>query len=278
MLIVGAGGQLGSALRHLAPAACPADLPELDLTDRRSVEGFDFGSHDTIINAAAFTAVDAAEEQTGRRQAWEVNVHGVQHLVGAAARRGITLVHVSTDYVFDGAREVHDESETFSPLGVYGQTKAAADAIVATLAQHYVVRTSWVVGNGRNFVRTMAELAGRGVDPTVIDDQVGRLTFTDDLARGILHLVRTGSPYGTYNLTSSGEACSWYEIACVVFELLGHSSSRVTPVSTSEYASGRSLAPRPRHSSLDISKIRSTGFEPRAWRPALESYLAELQA
>ena len=119
-----------------------------------------------------------------------------------ATENGLTLVHVSSDYVFDGAADrPYREDDPLCPLGVYGQTKAAADAIVSTVPRHLIVRTSWVIGEGRNFVRTMASLAERGIDPDVVDDQVGRLTFTDELARGIRHLVTTAAPAGTYNLT-----------------------------------------------------------------------------
>ncbi len=103
-------------------------------------------------------------------------------------------MHVSTDYVFDGTAEVHTEDEPFSPLGVYGQTKAAGDALVATLSRHWIVRTSWVIGDGNNFVRTMASLADKGVSPSVVGDQYGRLTFTTDLAAGIVHLITTDAP------------------------------------------------------------------------------------
>src|SRR5690606_29877638 len=133
-------------------------------------------------------------------------------LARICAARRIRLVHVSSDYVFDGTRSVHDETEPFSPLGVYGQTKAAGDMLVATVPEHYIVRTSWVIGDGTNFVRTMASLADRGVNPSVVADQVGRLTFAADLAAGIVHLLDTRAPYGTYNLTSDGKPQSWADV------------------------------------------------------------------
>src|SRR5690606_16394773 len=120
------------------------------------------------------------------------------------------------------AAAAYDEAAPPAPLGVYGQTKAAGDAIVATVPRHYIVRTSWVIGAGHNFVRTMASLAERGVDPKVVDDQVGRLTFTDELARGIRHLLDSDAPHGVYNLTGSGEPASWAEVARRVFALTGH--------------------------------------------------------
>ncbi len=189
----------------------------------------------------------------------------------------MTLVHVSTDYVFDGASEgSYSESAALCPLGVYGQTKAASEATVATVSRHYIVRTSWVIGEGRNFVRTMASLAERGIDPKVVDDQIGRLTFTEDLARGILHLISTAAPSGIYNLTGAGRATSWADIARQVFALTGHDPARVTGVSTDEYFASTTgpVAPRPRNSVLDLAKIVGTGFEPADAAISLENYLA----
>ena len=133
---------------------------------------------------------------------------------------------MSSDYVFDGTVELHTEEEPFSPLGVYGQTKAAGDALVSTLPRHYIVRTSWVIGDGNNFVKTMASLADRGIEPGVVDDQYGRLTFTDDLAAGIAHLVGTDAPFGTYNLSSDGPVQTWADIARDVFAARGRPAER----------------------------------------------------
>ncbi|MEA5116307.1 MAG: sugar nucleotide-binding protein, partial [Propionicimonas sp.] len=167
-VIIGAGGQLGRALDELLPDAVGLDLPDFDLTRQDVVDAVDWSGVGTIINASAYTAVDLAETPEGRRAAWAANVDGVARLCRVAAEHRITLVHVSTDYVFDGTAEEHDEDEPFAPLGVYGQTKAAADILVGQLARHYIVRTSWVIGAGKNFVRTMVELAARGVSPTVV--------------------------------------------------------------------------------------------------------------
>ncbi|MDD9350626.1 sugar nucleotide-binding protein, partial [Mumia sp.] len=220
------------------------------------------------------TAVDTAETPEGRVAAWAANATALVHLATTAARHRLTVVHVSSDYVFDGTREVHDESEPFSPLGVYGQTKAAGDAVVSTIARHYVVRTSWVIGDGGNFVRTMARLAKDGVSPSVVDDQLGRLTFTTELARGIVHLIETSAPYGVYNLSGGGAPMSWYDVAREVFARCGRDPQDVTPISTEAYGEGKELAPRPRHSVLDLTKIESTGFEPLPVGESLDSYLA----
>ncbi len=174
-LVIGANGQLGRAL-----SARWAGRSDVDVVGRETVnlavpETFDsisWSQYSTIVNAAAYTAVDEAETQEGRRAAWAVNAAGPSTLARIAAENRLTLVHVSTDYVFDGTQEIHTEDEPFSPLGVYGQSKAAGDTAVATAPQHYILRTSWVIGDGPNFVRTMASLAERGVDPPVVSDQV----------------------------------------------------------------------------------------------------------
>jgi dTDP-4-dehydrorhamnose reductase len=276
VLILGANGQLGRSLVQSMPDAVALGRESLDLARPGSVAGFDFAPYGVIVNAAAYTKVDAAETADGRREAWAVNVAGVGALVEAARSHRCTLVHVSSDYVFDGVEEVHREDEPFSPLGVYGQTKAAADALVATLARHYVLRTSWVVGDGNNFVRTMARLADQGVRPAVVDDQYGRLTFTTDLARAVSHLLDVSAPYGTYNVTSGGPTMTWASIAREVFAARGADPAAVSGTTTAAYAAGKDLAPRPRHSTLDLEKITATGFQPADGPEALRNYLSML--
>jgi dTDP-4-dehydrorhamnose 3,5-epimerase len=276
-LVLGANGQLGRALRE-AFADASADV---EFADRSALDiaapGFEtarsWRDYGVIVNAAAYTKVDEAETDAGRRAAWAANVSGVAALARVAAANGITLVHVSSDYVFDGTADGHPEDEPFSPLGVYGQTKAAGDAIVATVPRHYIVRTSWVIGDGNNFVHTMASLAERGIAPSVVDDQIGRLSFTSDIAAGIRHLVESGAPYGVYNLSGAGEAVSWAEIARRVFAATGHDAASVTGVSTAEYFAGKQVSPRPLNSVLPLDKIEATGFTPRDHLVALAEYL-----
>lgn len=277
-LIVGASGQLGHALAHALRDENPVlvDRNELDLSSPGSIAEWPWHEFDVVINAAAYTAVDAAEEAEGRAAAWAVNAQGPALLALASIEHGFTLVHISSDYVFDGTgTRPYREDDAFAPLSVYGQSKAAGDLAIATAPKHYIIRTSWVIGEGRNFIRTMADLAARGVSPAVVDDQVGRLTFTDELAEGIIHLLRTKAEYGTYNLTGTGEPASWAEIARTVFEFCGHDPARVTPVSTSDYVArlGTSAAPRPSSSTLDLSRIYASGFTPAEWRESLKRYL-----
>ncbi len=276
VLILGAGGQLGRAMSAALPDAVAMGRDELDLTDRAAVETFEWSGYGVVVNAAAYTAVDAAETAEGRRSAWATNVTAVANLVTAARRHRLTVVHVSSDYVFDGTAETHDEDEPLSPIGVYGQTKAAGDAVLSLLETHYLIRTSWVIGDGNNFIRTMANLADRGISPGVVDDQYGRLTFTDELVRAVQHLLDVRAPYGTYNVSNAGPPTSWADIATAVFEARGRDSADVERVSTEEYGTGKAMAPRPRHSVLNLDKITATGFTPVDAGVSLKEYLAAL--
>jgi dTDP-4-dehydrorhamnose 3,5-epimerase len=159
---------------------------------------------------------------------------------------------------------------------VYGQTKAAGDIAVATAPRHYIIRTSWVIGDGNNFVRTMASLAERGVDPKVVDDQTGRLTFTSDIADAIVHLLDTHASFGVYNVTGSGDPSTWAAIARTVFELTGHDPARITGVSTADYFASAAgpISPRPTNSVLDLSKITGTGYAAPDAADALRVYLS----
>jgi dTDP-4-dehydrorhamnose reductase/dTDP-4-dehydrorhamnose 3,5-epimerase len=250
-VILGADGQLGRALRALLPEALALTRADLDLTDPAAYDNVPWHDVDTIYNAAAYTAVDAAETPDGRKKAWAVNVTAVATLARIATEHRLTLVNVSSDYVFDGTAESHTVDEAVSPLGVYGQTKAAGEAVTATVPRHYVVRTSWVIGDGGNFVSTMQRLARDGISPTVVDDQHGRLTTADELASGIVELVRTAAPYGIHHITGGGPVKTWADIARDVFEAEGRDRSDVVGVSTEAYGEGKNLAPRPRHSALD---------------------------
>lgn len=299
-LVTGCNGQLGRAVRALAEERGLSawfdfcDVDSFDMSDPGAYSEYDWPLYGTVINCGAYTAVDGAETPEGRAAAWRANAMGPALLARTCSEHGITLVHVSSDYVFDGTAEVHDEDEPFSPLSVYGQTKAAGDIAVAGCPRHYIMRSSWVVGDGRNFVGTMKGLSDRVADPadpldrvTVVDDQLGRLTFTRDMAKGIFHLLgyREGdaepsepAPHGTYDLTGSGPVESWAQIAARVFDLANGNGAAVAPVSTAEYyaSAGGPVAPRPEHSALDLSKIRAAGYAPRDWTESLSEYLEHL--
>lgn len=273
-LIIGAYGQLGRALAAIYPDAEQVDRDTFDMSDPAIISNRRWRDYGLILNAAAYTAVDLAETPEGRRDSWLANATALTNLARVAIDNQITLVHVSSDYVFDGTKELHTEDEPLAPLSVYGQSKAAGDLIVSSTPRHYLVRTSWVIGDGKNFVLTMKSLAEKGVAPSVVSDQIGRLTFTQDLAAGIKHLVDSHAPYGTYNLSNEGEPASWADIAKEVYEFVGKSRDDVTPVTTEEYYAGKEgIAPRPLQSTLDLGKIVATGFTPREWKQALREYL-----
>lgn len=271
--IVGANGQLGNELRTLYPDATLVDKDQFDMTDPTAYESIDWSAYDTLINVAAMTNVDGAESPEGRKIAWAVNAAAVGLLARTAVQHDLTLIHISSDYVFDGSEEPHLEDEAFAPLGVYGQTKAAGDIAASVAPKHYILRTSWVIGGGRNFVGIMKELADKGVKPSVVDDQVGRLTFTSTLARAISHLLETKPAYGTYNCSNDGDSVSWADIARLVFEKAGRNPEDVAKVTTAEYYAGKDgIAPRPLKSTMSLDKLVATGFKPTDWREQLETY------
>lgn len=276
IFIVGANGQLGTALREQYPGSKFADIAEMDITDRQSVESYDWSGIEIILNAAAFTNVDGAETPEGRVASWKVNASAVANLVQVCLKHDMTLLHISSDYVFDGTNEPHTEDEPFSPLGVYGQSKAAGDIVVGVLPKHYLLRTTWVIGEGKNFVRTMLELAKKGVSPTVVSDQVGRLTFTSELVRSIDHLLTNKADYGTYNVTNNGPLASWAEITRQIFKLAGYDKLSVSDISTADYYAGKEgIAPRPLGSDMSLDKLHSTGFESRDWQEDLKNYIVK---
>lgn len=284
VLVVGAGGQLGRALKELAERENLThwtfyDRAQLDLFDLDSLKEVPWREFACVINASGYTQVDAAETDEGRRDAWAVNGTGVAALARYCDEFSVPLVHVSTDYVFDGSRGAHPVDEPLSPLGVYGQSKAAGELAVRSVPRHYVFRTSWVIGEGRNFVRTMAKLANDGVSPRVVNDQYGRLTFAADLALAIQHVIDTASPYGVYHVSNTGDDTTWLEVAQRVFERCGRLPDEVVGVTTAEYLDSQAsqrIAPRPMHSTFDLSRLTDTGFAPRDQWVALDEYLNDL--
>ncbi len=273
-LIIGANGQLGKALQAHYPNAQAVDYTELDITNCEAVNAYDWSGITHILNAAAYTNVDGAETPDGRKACWSVNAVGVANLTRIANQHSITIVHISSEYVFDGSNKVHTEDEVFTPLSVYGATKAAGDISVSLADKHYILRISWLIGEGKNFVRTMMNLAERDICPTVVSDQIGRLTFTSELVRAIDHLLSTDQPFGTYNLSNEGESASWADITREIFKNLGRDDLTVTDTTTAEYfASRENIAPRPLQSTLNLSKIQSTGFTSTDWRKDLIKYI-----
>ncbi len=273
-VITGANGQLGTALRQRFREARAVSSSELDISNREAVEAYDWTGITAILNAAAYTNVDGAETPEGRLRAWQVNAVGTANLSRVAQQHNITLVHISSEYVFDGTTSPHTEDEPLSPLGVYAQTKAAGDIAASLAPKHYILRTSWVIGEGKNFVRVMMGLAEKNIAPSVVADQIGRLTFTSTLADTIHHLLTNQVEYGIFNVSNDGQPASWADVTRAIFRELGRSDLAVTDTTTEAYfASKPEAAPRPLQSDLDLSKIKATGLQLRDWQDDLAAYI-----
>ncbi len=277
-LVTGARGQLGLALQDaLAPtgAAIDAqDLPDLDISSHESVEGW-FDAHepyDVVFNCAAFTNVDGCE--TDFATAFAANALGPMNLARACAGTGATLVHVSTDYVFPGSEPgARVESDVPAPISAYGRSKLAGEGLaLACNPRTHVVRTAWLYGEGRNFVRTMLSLADRFDEVTVVDDQVGNPTYAVDLAHELVRIAQT-SDYGVWHCTNEG-TCSWADLAQETFVLAGL-PTKVRRCTSAEWkAMHPESADRPAFSSLENARLEATiGNQMRPWREALAEYL-----
>lgn len=278
IFITGRHGQVGKALVIRYPDATAKAKEELDITSTDQLKAINWSDYDVIINAAAYVNADHSETEEGREITWKVNATGARNLAEIAIANDIHLIHISSEYVFDGIHQNHDEDEPLTPLSVYGQAKAAGDLAVSLVPKHHTLRTSWVVGDGHNFVKTMNKLANLRVDPKVVDDQFGRLTFASEIVRAIEHLLTNDIEAGTYNISNDGAIKSWAEIAADVFELAGHNKNRVKFITTEEYKKDKQpFAPRPIHSDLNLKKIQKTGFESRDYEPLLKDYVRNLE-
>ncbi|MGI6025288.1 MAG: dTDP-4-dehydrorhamnose reductase, partial [Pediococcus parvulus] len=269
ILITGANGQLGTELRTLLDAKgisyTATDSKELDITNAEGVNAY-FQEHkpELVFHCAAYTAVDAAEEEPGKSIDELVNATGTQNIATAAESVGATLVYISTDYVFDGQNDgMYEEMDKQNPQNEYGRTKSLGEkAVRDTMSKYYIIRTSWVFGKyGKNFVYTMLNLSKTHDVLTVVDDQVGRPTWTYTLAQFMLYAVENKIAYGTYNLSNDNQA-NWFEFAT---EILKDTKTEVEPVSSAEYPQ---KAHRPEHSVLSLEKTKATGFKIPAWQEA----------
>ncbi len=233
---------------------------------------------DAVIHCAAWTAVDAAEDEENRPKVHAVNAVGTANIADACKAIDAKMVYISTDYVFSGQGSTpwQPDCTEYAPLNVYGQSKLDGEqAVRARLTRAFIVRTAWVFGlNGGNFVKTMLKLGQKYDTLRVVSDQIGTPTYTPDLARFLCELVASDR-YGTYHATNEGGYISWYDFACEIFRQAGY-PTRVLPVTTAEY--GLSKAARPFNSRLDRSKIAANGFAPLPdWHDALSRYLKALQ-
>ena len=275
-LVIGAKGMLGSDLVKLLETSgvhtLAMDIDEVDITRSDSVRDAVLTNRPgTVLNVAAFTDVDRCESVPDK--AFAVNAHGPAHLAAACSEAGCALVHISTDYVFDGLkRGAYKESDPIRPLGVYGKSKAQGEKSIRELLpdHHCIVRTAWLFGlNGKNFVGTMLDLARTREVLTVVDDQRGSPTYTPDLAAALLQLCQKGGT-GTFHVTSSGHT-TWCGFAKRIFEKSGITSVRVEPITTEQL--GRP-APRPQNSVMDTSRFSGVaGGSLRHWEEGLEDYL-----
>lgn len=272
-LITGAHGQLGQEvqklLRERGLTFVAYDSKALDITNREAVMAtFKAEKPDVVLHAAAYTKVDLAEDE-GRVMNWQVNVTGTKNIADAAKQYGAKLVAVSTDYVFDGLNVgEYRETDPVNPRNAYGRAKLAGElAVTESGAAAYIVRTSWVFGEfGNNFVYTMQRLAESHPKLTVVNDQLGRPTWTRTLAEFMLYLIAVEATYGVYHL-SNDETATWFDFAK---EILKDRAVEVEPVTSAAFPQ---KAYRPKHSVMNLEKAKSTGFEILSWREALNKFL-----
>ena len=253
---------------------------QLDITDREAVKQIitEMGP-DAIIHCAAWTAVDAAEDEDNQPKVHAINAVGTQNIADAAKAVEAKMLYLSTDYVFDGQgeRPWQPDDKNYAPLNVYGQSKLDGElAVSGTLTKFFIVRIAWVFGlNGKNFIRTMLNVGKTHPQVRVVNDQVGTPTYTLDLARLLVDMIET-EKYGYYHATNDegGKYISWYDFTKEIYKQAGM-TTEVLPVTTAEY--GLSKAARPFNSRLDKSKLLSAGFRPlRDWKDALNWYLKEI--
>lgn len=260
-------------------AVCAMPYVALDITDAQAVERVLTQCRpDVVVHCAAWTAVDAAEEEENIPKVRAINAQGTQNIARVCAALDCKLVYISTDYVFDGQGEApwQPDCKDYAPLSVYGQTKLEGELAVAqALEKFFIVRIAWVFGtNGKNFIRTMLALSEKYASLKVVCDQIGTPTYTFDLSRLLVDMLLT-EKYGYYHATNEGGYISWYDFACEIFRQAGK-TMEVIPVTTAQY--GVSKAQRPFNSRLDRSKLEAAGFTPLPhWRDALARYLQTME-
>ncbi len=282
VLVTGSKGQLGSDLINELTArghvAVGVDVEEMDVTDSAAVKKvINSVKPDVVIHCAAWTAVDAAEEEENVKKVRAINAYGTAYIAEECKNIDCKLIYISTDYVFDGrgTKPWDPDCKDYKPLNVYGETKLEGEkAVEKALEKFFIVRIAWVFGlMGKNFIKTMLALGKKYDSLRVVNDQVGTPTYTYDLARLLVDMAETDK-YGYYHVTNEGGYISWYEFAKEIFRQAGY-NTEVKPVTTAEY--GLSKAVRPFNSRLDKSKLSENGFKPLpTWQDALERYLKEI--
>lgn len=279
ILITGANGQLGSELRHLLDERgqdyVAVDVAEMDITQAEAVDAvFSEVKPDIVYHCAAYTAVDAAEDD-GKALDYAINVTGTENVARACQTHGATLVYISTDYVFDGDLAIGKEwteTDMPNPQSEYGRTKRMGEELVEKyMSAYYTIRTAWVFGNyGKNFVFTMQNLAKTHDNLTVVNDQHGRPTWTRTLVEFMTYVVETQAEFGYYHLSNDADRdVTWYDFAC---EILKDTDVTVTPVDSSAFPA---KAKRPFNSTLSLAKAKATGFMIPSWQDALKGFYAQ---
>lgn len=252
---------------------------QLDITDAESVEKtIKEIKPDVVVHCAAWTAVDAAEDEENRNKVFAINVEGTENIARICKEIDAKMVYTSTDYVFDGqgTEPWKPDCKEYAPLNIYGQSKLDGElAVSEILDKYFIVRIAWVFGtNGNNFIKTMLKVGKKFDTIRVVNDQIGTPTYTYDLARLLVDMIETDK-YGYYHATNEGGYISWYDFACEIFRQAGYSTN-VNPVTTEEY--GISKAKRPFNSRLDKTKLVENGFTPLPdWQDALKRYLDEIE-
>ena len=283
VLVTGVKGQLGYdtvlELQKRGHEPIGVDVEEMDITKEEEVRSvIGAAKPDAVIHCAAWTAVDAAEDEENREKVYAVNVLGTEYIARACAEIGCRMMYISTDYIFNGqgSEPWQPDCEDYAPLSVYGETKLQGElAVKRLLSEYFIVRIAWVFGiNGNNFIKTMLRLSQTRDTLKIVCDQIGTPTYTYDLARLLVDMIET-EKYGIYHATNEGGYISWAEFAAEIFRQAGVKMN-VIPVTTAEY--GLSKAARPYNSRLDKKKLKENGFEPLpTWQDALGRYLAELE-
>ena len=284
--VTGVGGQLGydviNELKRRGHEAFGSDITEsadiqLDITDKTAVERvLTEIKPDAVIHCAAWTAVDAAEDEENKEKVYAVNVTGTRNIAEVCKQLNCKMIYISSDYVFNGqgTEPWQADCKDFAPLNYYGQTKLEGELAVAELLdKFFIVRIAWVFGlNGKNFIKTMINVGMKYDTVRVVNDQIGTPTYTYDLARLLVDMIDTDK-YGYYHATNEGGYISWYVFCCEFYKQYGL-TTKVIPVTTEEY--GLSKAARPFNSRLDKSKLKEMGFEPLpTWQNAVKRYLEE---
>lgn len=277
ILVTGGYGQLGTALKEVLKneEVLLTDTDTMDITDAGQVEKiFDEFKPEWLVHGAALTNVDGCEENPDLAD--KINRLGTKILAEACKKYGCKMIYISTDYVFDGTKgSPYTEDDKPNPKSIYGSTKLAGEKAVQEISGGYILRTSWVYGEGNNFVRTMLKLSEKMDEIKVVNDQFGRPTYAPDLAKAIHDMIKKSPETGSYNITGDGAIISWADFAREIFRI-AEKNTKVVEISTAEYFADnkdKKIAPRPAYSALDLAKSKKAGLFLADWQNSLKEYI-----